>query len=172
MPALGNRRGPCYCNGDCPPETRPYLKYLVRTKLNTGPGTRYGDGTIYTIEKETPISKLCEWTPLNPLGGGSTEHLKKAIAVPGVGDHSYEWTLSLEFPPASFKQYKLVVTWDDGDEPFPAFLPPNCNSYEWILIGVLPPATIDLASLTAIPEWACTDAEAQAWVGRYRSAPW
>ncbi len=151
----GNKRHPCFCTAQCPPLTKPFLNYRIRIVGNTNFPT-YDTWKLYTFDFAD--SQKCDWKPVEPSAGLTIERLQKRLGALGGHDHAYLWHLLLRKPGIN-QQWQLNVTWDDGEVVDENTLP-SCQTLVMALDNFfLEPD----AQLEAVPEWMCTDAQADAW---------
>ncbi len=160
-----NRRGPCFCNGNCPPQTRPWQKYLVKTD-NAIPFANYFLGRLYTIDVHAAGVTFCRWIPhvADPAFGTETL-IKESVQIP-ADPFEYSWACHLQKgagPPFDFFNF---ITWDPDNSPFDPDVLPACGAQDVRLLQPGFPFALK-ADIRPVPEWCCSDAQAQAWAVKY-----
>lgn len=159
-----NNSPPCFCNGDCPPGTRPYRKYAMM-HLGITPPPGYDDWKLFEIAAKGTGGFSCQWTAVEPQAPGGLQQLTKTPPPVIPEPDTYVWQVVV---PGSLQTtiYELKVTWDPDDAPFePADLPPNCDAQSIFMIQISPVPTFAEGMLMhPVPEYMCTDADVRKWI--------
>ena len=150
-----NRRHPCFCDCGCPPGFVPYQKYRVKAPDGVFPG--YFDWKLLIFSSEA-MDGVCAWLPAEPLPNSPPVAFRQDLKKNCLAERSYDWLFVLEELP-NVNAYRLVVTWLETDV-IVSHMSPACDALQLSLVEV---TTLDVASLEAVPEWMCTDAQARAW---------
>lgn len=156
MSVVANRRSPCFCNVNCPGIFTPFLNYRFKAPLSVFPA--YQTFKLLKFQTTGPGGE-CFWLPAEPEPFTPpivfVQDLRK-VAAP-FGD--YAWIMLLQELPNS-ETYLLHVTVSIPEEDVVSHVSPACNTFVMTLEDIV---TGNEATLEAVPEWMCTDAQAVAW---------
>ncbi len=146
---------PCFCNFDCPPNTNPYHKYLMRGGGSAFP--EFFNGLMLWWRIQTPL--LCGYSLED-----SDETIVCDVTIKdttfGGFDHAYTVFANVTSPTAT-DLFKVEYGWNDADLPFPVRLQPSCDAEFDMDNSALPPDTL---LRTPIPDWICTTVQMRAWL--------
>lgn len=161
-----NRRGPCFCNGNCPPNTRPWQRYFVQTTLAV-PFFRYSLGLVFIIDSEMPAAKFCRWKPISPTPLFTTETLiKESVRIP-ADPHEYNWAVHIDNGLGASRDWFNFIDWDPDNAPFDPDVLPACGAQDVQLLQLGFPVPANKVNIRPLPEWVCTDDQARTWAAKY-----
>lgn len=161
-----NTQAPCFCHGNCPPGSRPFLKYFVQTD-NASPYAAYFLGKLYVHAFAIPEDKFCRWGPQEPEPGYITESLIKESPLIPPTTTEYSFGMAIDDGIGAPHTWLLLVDWDPADLPYDQFVTPSCDMTPFEPDTQTPPMATLGVVIRSAPEWCCTDEQVREWADRY-----
>lgn len=162
MPLPKNNQSPCFCSSNCPPPSKPYLKYFVQTE----PGsvfTVYNLGKLFHLRLSLPADKFCLWGAAEPTPAYVDEVMVKQPYLVPDDDLNYRFTVDLHELPINHYEWRESVTWLPANLPYDPNELPACDVTSFTPLQFSGTGGIILITVRSCPEWLCTDAEARTW---------
>ncbi len=154
-----NRQHVCFCSGECPCRTKPFLKYRVRTSYVEFP--EYFNFKLYDFSLSSGPGH-CEWSPVEPEYAPFTEKLIRRKLILPSADHSWEWELQLQNVIPFIRTWvDGPYSWNDPDDCNFTILGAGCEDPSYNLVSTFFP--LASARIESIPSYLCTDDQAHAW---------
>lgn len=161
-PQPGQSPAPCFCQSQCPPNTKPHRKYFVKT-VGKQVIPFHDAGFLYEIRDD--VGSFCDWKPVDMVADfdGTLSKLDSGAVLPATD--AYQWDLQLiNHVEGTDIIYILDLQWSFLNGPL---LPAQARCDVARSIPSSPQVVGDFATIRPVPEWMCTSDQAAAWDEKY-----